>query len=174
VYFGIDGYCLAVFAAAWAWHKAAVHEMSSPGFNPVEVRHDKNGWFSSSSARGQGRARPPDVHDVLFVLPTLHHVKTPATTRTANKTPWVHYRSGWDSALGFGPSRSIRSIAFNDALARVGCPDRSIDWSAATPDTLLKAPIATVLPEGQRNFAFGLYYAWRRMAHWERRNRFAL
>jgi hypothetical protein len=51
----IDGYCLAVFAAAWAWHKAAVHEMSSPGFNPVEVRHDKNGWFSSSSARGQGR-----------------------------------------------------------------------------------------------------------------------
>jgi MFS family permease len=29
----------------------------------------------------------------------------------------------------------------------------------ATQDTLLKALIATVLPEGQRNFAFGLYYA---------------
>jgi phage terminase small subunit len=29
---GLDSYCLAVFAAAWAWHKAAVHEMSSPGF----------------------------------------------------------------------------------------------------------------------------------------------
>jgi hypothetical protein len=28
----IDSYCTAVFAAAWAWHKAAVHEMSSPGF----------------------------------------------------------------------------------------------------------------------------------------------
>jgi MFS family permease len=29
----------------------------------------------------------------------------------------------------------------------------------ATQDTLLKALVATVLPEGQRNFAFGLYYA---------------
>jgi hypothetical protein len=29
----------------------------------------------------------------------------------------------------------------------------------ATQDTLLKALIATVLPEGKRNFAFGLYYA---------------
>jgi MFS family permease len=29
----------------------------------------------------------------------------------------------------------------------------------ATQDTLLKALIATVLPEGRRNFAFGLYYA---------------
>jgi len=29
----------------------------------------------------------------------------------------------------------------------------------ATQDTLLKAMVAGVLPEGQRNFAFGLYYA---------------
>lgn len=29
----------------------------------------------------------------------------------------------------------------------------------ATQDTLLKALVATVLPEGKRNFAFGLYYA---------------
>ena len=28
----------------------------------------------------------------------------------------------------------------------------------ATQDTLLKALVATVLPEGRRNFAFGLYY----------------
>jgi MFS family permease len=28
----------------------------------------------------------------------------------------------------------------------------------ATQDTLLKALVATVLPEGKRNFAFGLYY----------------
>jgi MFS family permease len=28
----------------------------------------------------------------------------------------------------------------------------------ATQDTLLKALIASVLPEGRRNFAFGLYY----------------
>jgi MFS family permease len=29
----------------------------------------------------------------------------------------------------------------------------------ATQDTLLKALVATVLPERQRNFAFGLFYA---------------
>lgn len=29
----------------------------------------------------------------------------------------------------------------------------------ATQDTLLKAVIASVLPEGKRNFAFGLFYA---------------
>ena len=29
----------------------------------------------------------------------------------------------------------------------------------ATQDTLLKAIVAEVLPEGKRNFAFGLYYA---------------
>jgi MFS family permease len=29
----------------------------------------------------------------------------------------------------------------------------------ATQDTLLKALVATVLPKGKRNFAFGLYYA---------------
>jgi hypothetical protein len=47
----IDSYCLAVFAAAWAWHKRAVHEMSSPVFNPVEVRHDKNGDGFPAAAR---------------------------------------------------------------------------------------------------------------------------
>jgi phage terminase small subunit len=39
----LDSYALAVFAAAWAWHKAAVHAMSAPGFQAVETRHDKNG-----------------------------------------------------------------------------------------------------------------------------------
>jgi hypothetical protein len=34
----LDSYCLAVFAAAWGWHKRAVHEMSPPDFQPVVTR----------------------------------------------------------------------------------------------------------------------------------------
>ena len=44
-----DSYALAAFAAAWAWHKAAVHAMNSPGFEPL-VSGSKgnlvpNPWF---------------------------------------------------------------------------------------------------------------------------------
>jgi phage terminase small subunit len=38
----LDSYVLAVFATAWAWHKAAVHVMSAPDFEPVVTRTDKN------------------------------------------------------------------------------------------------------------------------------------
>jgi hypothetical protein len=34
----LDSYCLAVFAAAWGWHKRAVHAMSPPDFQPVVTR----------------------------------------------------------------------------------------------------------------------------------------
>lgn len=30
-----DSYALAAFATAWAWHKAATHQMNSPDFEPV-------------------------------------------------------------------------------------------------------------------------------------------
>lgn len=30
-----DSYALAAFATAWAWHKAATHEMASPDFQPI-------------------------------------------------------------------------------------------------------------------------------------------
>jgi phage terminase small subunit len=30
-----DSYALAAFATAWAWHKAASHEMNSPDFQPI-------------------------------------------------------------------------------------------------------------------------------------------
>lgn len=30
-----DSYALAAFATAWAWHKAATHEMNSPDFAPL-------------------------------------------------------------------------------------------------------------------------------------------
>lgn len=30
-----DSYALAAFSTAWAWHKAATHEMNSPDFSPV-------------------------------------------------------------------------------------------------------------------------------------------
>jgi len=43
------------------------------------------------------------------------------------------------------------------ALALVGILLWGLGY--AVQDTLLKAIVATVLPEGQRNFAFGLYYA---------------
>lgn len=43
-----DSYALAVFATAWAWHKAAAHAMNAPGFEPV-VEGSKgpiqNPWF---------------------------------------------------------------------------------------------------------------------------------
>ena len=32
VYAAVDSYGLACFAAAWAWHKTAVHTMAAPGF----------------------------------------------------------------------------------------------------------------------------------------------
>lgn len=44
-----DSYALAVFATAWAWHKAATHEMSRPGFEPVvsgsTSNQAPNPWF---------------------------------------------------------------------------------------------------------------------------------
>jgi phage terminase small subunit len=39
----LDSYVLSVFAVAWAWHKHAAHVMSSPDFEPVVTRTDKNG-----------------------------------------------------------------------------------------------------------------------------------
>jgi phage terminase small subunit len=39
----LDSYMLAVFATAWAWHKAAVDAMSAPGWEPVTSREDHDG-----------------------------------------------------------------------------------------------------------------------------------
>lgn len=44
-----DSYALAAFATAWAWHKAAVHAMNDPAFEPI-VQGSKgndvpNPWF---------------------------------------------------------------------------------------------------------------------------------
>jgi hypothetical protein len=55
-------------------------------------------------------------------------------------------------SAGFSPL-----VFFGDfRLALVGILLWGIGY--ATQDTLLKALVATVLPEAQRNFAFGLYY----------------
>lgn len=47
---GPDTYALSAFAVAWAWHKAATHEMNAPGFEPVikNVQGNlvPNPWFT--------------------------------------------------------------------------------------------------------------------------------
>ncbi len=35
IYSALDSFGLAAFATAWAWHKAATHEMTNPEFEPV-------------------------------------------------------------------------------------------------------------------------------------------
>ncbi len=44
-----DSYVLATFASAWAWHKAAVHAMNAPDFEPVVKgmtgAQVQNPWF---------------------------------------------------------------------------------------------------------------------------------
>lgn len=75
----LDSYVLAVFAAAWAWHKAAVHIMSAPDFEPVVTRIDKHGneircpnpWFRimNEQARMMLQTAPK-----LFLTPRDRHI----------------------------------------------------------------------------------------------------
>lgn len=70
----LDSYVLSVFAVAWAWHKAAVHHMSSPDFAPVITRMDKHGtavrcpnpWFKIMDAQARTMLK---VAPLLFLSP---------------------------------------------------------------------------------------------------------
>ena len=89
----IDSYVLSVFAQAWAWHKAAVEEMSRPGFEPI-VESDKgvkkpNPWFQIM--REQALL-------MLACSPKLY--LTPADRMTLNVARQGKEKSKFDGLIG--------------------------------------------------------------------------
>lgn len=72
----IDSYVLAVFASAWAWHKAAVHAMNDPDFQPVlpatETREARmSPWFKILNEQAHIMMQ---VATKLYLTPADRHV----------------------------------------------------------------------------------------------------
>ena len=102
----IDSYVLAIFAAAWAWHKHAVHVMSAPDFQPLVEVKDKQGntrqapspWFKILNE--QARV-------MMSVAPKLY--LTPADRHSLQGVGQEKPKSKFDGLIGLNESSNSLS-----------------------------------------------------------------
>lgn len=106
VYATIDGFILSDFGTWWAWHKAAVHEMSSPDFKPVVAgsmgQAQVNPWFKILSMASQ---RMQALGERLGLDPKARMSIHVPEDRPVSKFDGLIGRSGSSLLLGSSESR---------------------------------------------------------------------
>jgi phage terminase small subunit len=102
VYAKLDGMLIADFAVWWAWHKAAVHRMSAPDFQPVVVGGRGHGevispWFrllNLASARMQSLSARLGLDPIA-----RQHLSVPAGNRNVSKFAGLIGQNGSSPSL---------------------------------------------------------------------------